>query len=148
MLKNPLIACVIVAMLGACDDKVIEQPGACSGGIARIAAVNELAPIIERISNPETRADGCQRLDRLLEDSAAMHHYERDKPSGCDWGYGLRSPYEQATNILKTKQDALAKLCDWARKDAAMEAQRRGEDILGGLPPEDRQALERAYEGR
>ena len=145
-----ILAIGVFASLSGCgSDQTAYQSvnNECSVKLAKLAANQELIPIMSKIVKSTTRERGCLELDGLLKDSAALYHFKEFKPADCDWSLGDNGPYEQAYNIIKRNQKPLSKLCDWARKDNESRLHRQGQAILDTLSPDERKALEQSYNG-
>ncbi|WP_156139667.1 hypothetical protein [Sphingomonas sp. 35-24ZXX] len=143
-----MLIVVFSIWLAGCNSEPTEAyPATCSKRMAELAAKKELIPIMQKIVDRNLRDRGCADLDGLLKDSAALYHFEEDKAQDCQWDFGDESAYAQAYLIIERNSEALAKLCEWSRKDDEMMLERQGQGILQAVPPVDRKALERSYGG-
>lgn len=151
-MRRAVFGLVVAGCITSCSSKPeqstsLAMPPSCPVKTAKLAAERIITPVLNKIASPKTRNEGCLELDVLLKDASASFQYDEFKPTGCDWDYGDSSPYAQVKAILSPRGDELSNLCEWKSKDAERSFQRRGEQILQNMSEEDRQTLQRAYEG-
>jgi hypothetical protein len=146
-----ILTLLLAFVLGGCskkDEADMAFAPSCTAAAAKAAAQNVLRPALAHIMNPATRSAGCSELDEILKDTSGTYAFERYRPkNGCEWDIGEANPSAAVKAILTPRSAELSTLCEWERKDAEHRFETRGEEILQKASPEDRQTLERAYNG-
>jgi hypothetical protein len=111
-------------------------PSLCSKDTAKAAAMAVITPLMSKIAEPQSRAQGCTEMNVVLKDSGSRS-YDKFKSPDCEWDFGGASPYEQAKLMLTSHRGELSTLCYEAHEDAKRTNQ-QGEGFLRDLPPDEK----------
>lgn len=140
-----MLVCVAVSACSSKKQSVLDV-AECSVGVSKNAANRVVSPILKDITDPKSRDAGCSALNEYLRtDSVAFTDL---KPNDCEWDYSTSSPQDLAKAVLERHSATLSKLCGWSQKDAAPAFESEGREIMSKYTKEQRQELQRAYDGR